>query len=106
MVGAAHSPVQPGTHRWLTWLLGAGIDRGDRRVMVDRFGMHRFDQTDVIGNGGGVWNDFTEPGTILSMLGKFKHRSYAGEGGLLGSHPGDALAIADTVGQFLTMVFP
>ena len=74
--------------------------------MVDRFSMHRFDQTDIIGNGGGVGNDFAEPGPILSMLSKFKHRSYTGEGGLFGSHPGDTLAITDTVGQFLTMVFP
>ena len=87
-------------------MLGTGVDRSDGGVMVDRFGVHRFDQTDIIGNGGGVGNNFTEPSAILSMLGKFKHWSYAGEGGLLGSHPGDTLAITDTVGQFLAVVFP
>ena len=58
LVWAAHSPVQPGTHHlpgcWEPVLVG------DSGVMVNRFGMHRFDQTDIIGNGGGVGNDFAE----------------------------------------------
>ena len=105
MVGAAHSPVQPRTHRRFAGLLRAGVNCSDRRVVVDRLSVHGFDQANIIRNRGGVRDEFTEPASMLPMLGKFKHWGHAGEGGLFGSHPGDSLTIADTVGQFLPVVF-
>ena len=86
-------------------MLRTGVDRSDGGVVVDRLRMHRFDQADIIGNGGGVGNDLAKPGAVLPMLAEFEHRSHAGERRLFGSHPGDALAVADAVGQFLPVVF-
>jgi len=45
---------QPGADAGTSGNLGAGLEKGDSRVMVDRFGMHRLDKAEFIHNLGCV----------------------------------------------------
>ena len=41
----------PGSHTGVAQLLSTGVDERNRRVVIDRFWIERFDDRDLIGNG-------------------------------------------------------
>jgi len=73
---------QPGTERGLAILLVTGVAKLIRGLMVDRFGIHRFDDRDVIRHLGGVREEFGNPGAGFAVLFEFEDRGGKGEFGL------------------------
>jgi hypothetical protein len=63
LVLAAETVAQPRAHTRTAWLLKAGLDERDRRVMVDRFGVHRLDDGDLVDNLRGVGQELADPRT-------------------------------------------
>ena len=76
-----------------------GLKEGDGRVMVDGLGVHRFDDAEIVGDLGCVWEEFAEPGSALAVLGELENRGGNRKRFLAGGHSGDPLAHADRVGK-------
>ena len=71
--------------------------------MINRLGIHRFDEANIVGHLGGVGQRGTEGGSAFAVV-------IEGEGGpgerqtrLIGGHAGEALALPDRVGEFLAV---
>ena len=71
------------------------LKEGDSGVMIDGFGMHRFDEAEIIGNLGSVRQQFTNPCSALSMLFEFKFGAGDGKAFLAGGHTGEPLCFFD-----------
>ena len=59
--------------------------------MVDRLGVHRFDDADVVGDGLHVRQQVADPGAVLAAAAAGPHRGDDGELRLAGGHAGEAL---------------
>ena len=105
MVQAADAVAQPGSQARPAGLLVTRLNVGDRRVVVDCFGVERLDNGDVIDDGGDVRQELADPGAALAVLVELEHWRHAGERLLSGRHPGDALSHAYGTGQLLAVVF-
>jgi len=82
-------------------LLGARVDIGNGRVMVDGPCVHRANDRDLIGNAGGVRQKIgIHLGSSFANLLEVEHRSDTGKGRLAAGHASDALAIANRIGKF------
>ena len=77
LVLAAQSITEPRAHAWPAGLLEAGLDERDRRVVIDRLGVHRLDDGDVVDDLRGVREKLADPGAGLAVLGerelRFRH---------------------------------
>ena len=100
-VGAAEAVGEPGAEGGLARDHVARVREHVRRLVVDRFGVHRPDDCDVVDHLGGVRQDLGDPGARLAVLLEGVGRRRHGEAFLPGGHAGDALPIADRVGQVL-----
>ena len=69
---AAQAVGQPGAHARPARQLGAGLEEGDGRVVVDRLGVHRLDEAQIVGHAGGVRQQFADPGAALAVPGEAK----------------------------------
>ena len=105
-VVATEPVAKPRAHARFSGLLLAGVDEGDGRVVVDGLGVHRFDDGDVIDDAGGVREEFADPSAVLTVSFELEHRRDAGERFLLAGHPGEALPLADALGQLRAVEFP
>ena len=104
-VFAAETIAQPRAQAGAPRLLAAGLQEGNGRIVVDGFGVHRFDESDVIDDGGRLREQFAEPRPRLTMLLKIEDRRGAGERLLPGGHAGDTLPHADRIGEFGAVQF-
>ena len=86
-------------------LLRAGVDEGDAGIVVDRLGVHRADDADLVGDLRGVRQQVADPLAALAALFERGEAFADGEIFLAGGHAGDALALADGVGQILAVDF-
>lgn len=71
--------------------------------MIDRFGMHRFNDGDVIGDFARVREQLAQPRSRLAMLRKLELGCGDWESRLSSSHPGNALSHTNGTGQFFAM---
>ena len=71
--------------------------------MIDGFSVQGSDETKIIGDLGGVGQDFADLHATLPMFGKFESRPSQWETGLIGRHAGEALTLAHRVGQFFSV---
>src|SRR4029078_13150368 len=81
-----------------------GLDERDRRVVIDRIGVHRLDDGDVVDDFCRVRQQLADPGACLTVLrelvDRLRHRQRRLPHGL-----GDALALADGVGNLRALEF-
>ena len=78
----------------------SGLHQGDGGIVVDGFGVHRFDHADIIDDFREVRQGIADPGPTLAML--LKTELIGGSDGerlLAGSHAGQALIAANGIGK-------
>jgi hypothetical protein len=85
--------------------LPAGLEKGDRRVVVERVGVHGTHQANFVGDGAGVDEQFAELGPGVSAGKKAERGGLQGEPRLLRHHAGDPLAVSDGIGQVFIEAF-
>ena len=76
-----------------------GLEERDRRVVIDRLGVHRLDEAELVGDLRRVRQQLADPGAGLAVLRELEHRRRDRETGLRRGHAGEPLAHADRVGQ-------
>ncbi len=84
--------------------LVARLHVGDRRLVVDRLGVHAADEAHVVDHLGRVRQQLADPHPALAVLGEFVFRRGDRKAGLLGGHPGKPLTHSHTVGQVLVEI--
>ena len=67
--------------------------------MVDRLGVHRFNETEIVCNLRGMWEQLADPGTTLAVLCKLKLRGRDGKVGLAARHACQTLSLANGIWQ-------
>ena len=97
IVHPAEAVISPRAHTRAAGQLAAGLEEGDRRVVVDRLGVHGAHDADLVGDAADVRKEFADLGAGLAVTGEFETARLAGEAGLRGHHARDALAAADGV---------
>ncbi len=70
---------KPRAHRRPAGDLRAGLEERDRRIVVDRFGAHRFDEADVVDDPAVMGQQLAEPCAGLAVLGEFEDASRRAE---------------------------
>ena len=68
LAGGAEAVGQPRAHRRPARLLAAGQEEGDGRGVVDRLGVHRLDEAEVVHDLRGVRQEVADPGAGLAVL--------------------------------------
>ncbi len=68
LVHAAQSVRQPGTGTGPTRQLATGLDVGDRRIVVDRFGVDRFDHGQIVDDTCSVRKQLADPNALLCRV--------------------------------------
>ena len=92
-VGAAETVVHPRAHARAARQLAAGLKERDRRIVIDRFGMHRADQADVVDNRRRMRHQFAQGNPALPMSLERVLRGHGLKARLMGDHPGHALPL-------------
>ena len=92
---------EPSTHAGSTGELRTGLHECYPRTMVDRFGVHGIHDAHVVRDFRGVGKKLADPLPALSVLGKLEGRTDEWQACLISRHSGQALSLADGVGQFL-----
>ena len=79
-----------------------GADIGDRRIVVDRFGVDGFDQRDVVDHLRRVGQQFADPRPVLAVLLELVFRRRDGKSRLARSHRGQTLPLRIDSGRSLS----
>ena len=103
-VHAAQTIGSPGTHRGPTGHLVAGAEERNAGVVVDRFRVHRADDTELIGQAAGMAHDVAVFDAALPVPLEINERARQRERGLVPAHAGQTLSLADRVGQWLQVL--
>ena len=103
LVQAAEAVAHPGAEAGLARDLVAGLDVGNRRLMVDRLGVHRADDAHVVGHFGSPGQHFRDRLARLAVAGELVFARRDREAGLAAGHGGQPLAVADRVGQIFVV---
>ena len=103
-IHAAQTIRSPGTHRGPAGHLVAGAEEGDAGVVVDRFRVHRADDTEFIGQAAGMAHDVAVFDAALAVPLEIHERARQRERGLVPAHAGQTLSLADRVGQWLQVL--
>ena len=106
VVHASEAVAHPRAEARAAGLLGAGLEEGDARLVVDRRGVHRADEAHVLRDAAGVGQEFRQPEAVLVVLEAVEAelRRRDGEARLPARHRREALAVPDRVGQVLVEV--
>ena len=97
---------QPRPQRGSSGLLRAGLDEGDRRVVIDRLGVHRTDETDPVDLAGGMGEQFADPSPVAASLDKAELWGDDRKTRLPARHASETLPLPDRVGELLTVKLP
>ena len=95
----AEAVAEPGTERRPPRLLRAGLEKRDRGVVVDRLGVHRPHETELVDDPAGVRQEFADQRARFTARLEAILRRDHGEALLAARHPREPLAIADRIGQ-------
>ena len=79
--------------------LESGLEKRHRRIVIDRFGLQGLDDADVVGDLGGVRQQFAEPRAALAVLRELEDRRRGRKFRLIRRHAGEPLAHADGIRQ-------
>ena len=99
VVEAAEAVVGPGAHAGATGELAAALEKGDGGVVVDRLGVQRTDDANLVGDAARVREEIADDGAAFAAGFEGPLAGLDGEAGLRSDHAGDALAAADRVGE-------
>ena len=105
LVCAAQAIGEPGAHARSTGQLRAGLQKRDRRVVVDRFGEARLHEAKIVGHLGGVRQQLTECRRRLAVLVELEDRPRQRQNRLVARHAGEALPLANALRQILAVLF-
>ncbi len=95
LVLAAQAVAQPAADARPARELSAGLEKRDRRIVIDRLGVHRLDEAKVVGHGSGVRQQFADRGPAVAVTGEPELRRGDGEAVLPRGHAGEPLPVAD-----------
>ena len=101
LVQRAQSVTQPGPQAGAARQLVAGADVGDRRIMVDRFGVQALDDREIVDHLGRVRQQLADPGAVAAVLLELVFRRGDGKPLLAGGHRRQPLALPHRFGQVL-----
>ena len=99
LIFTTQSVRQPGADAGPARELGTSLEEGDGGVVIDRLGMHRLDEAQVVHDLGRVRQEFADPCPALAVPGELERGRGRGEAGLSGGHAGQALTHANRVRQ-------
>ncbi len=91
----------PGAQARFAGDLVARLHVRDRRLMVDRVGVHAADEAHVVDHLGRVRQQFADPHPALAVLSEFVFRRGDRKPGLARGHAGEPLAVANRIRQIL-----
>ena len=97
----SQSIANPRTDARSTGKLGACLAEGDRRVVVDRFGVHRSDLAPVVCKASHLGHEFAEPHAGFAVLCELEHRRSDWKFALTGGHGREPLSLANRFGKIL-----
>lgn len=98
-VGGAEAVGKPRADRRAAGKHVAGGELEDGGLVIDRIGVERLDQTDVVHEFGSVRQEIGDPRAGFSVLAEFGKARRDRETGLAGGHAGERLATAHRLGQ-------
>ena len=92
--------AEPSTQTGSSRHLAAGLNVGNRRIVIDRLGVGRMNDTQFLGNGRSVGKQLTDPEpTVIVFMssegilaGRQRKTAF-----LIGGHPGNALSTSDMI---------
>ena len=103
LVVAAEPVVNPRAHARPAGDLRAGLEEGDRGVVVDRLGEHRADDAELVDDLGGVRQEIADPGAVRPVLAEPELRTGERQRRLIAGHAGQPLALPHRVRQLLAV---
>ena len=98
-VRAAESIAEPGAHAGAAGELGAGLEKRDGRVVVDRFGVHRSDETQLVHHLCCPGQQLAYPRAALAVLPEFEKGTGHRQRRLKTRHAGEPLSHAHLGGK-------
>ena len=99
----AQGQGHPGADRGAAGELGARLDEGDRRVVVDGLRGEAAHDAEPVREPRGVGQQLAELRSALAVALEGEGRAHQGQGGLVRGHGGQPLALADAGGQVLSL---
>ena len=102
-VRRSQAVTQPGSDRRPAGDRRARLEEGDRRVVVDRLGEGRADETDVVDHPGRLGQELADPAARRSMPRELEDRPGKRQGCLVARHARQPLAHPDRIGQVLAV---
>ena len=102
---AAQAVAGPGSHAGTTGELRAGLEERDRRIVVDRLGVHAPDEAELVHDARHVRDELAGPEPRLAVSFEAKLRCRQGQRRLLRRHAREPLPTSHAVGQLLAMEF-
>ncbi len=107
-VRAAEAVAHPRAEGRAAGLLAAGLEECDTGLVVDGLGVHRAHEAELARDTPGMRHQLADPGAVLlvRIAAEAEHRRRDGEAVLPAGHAGQALPLADRVGQVLVEAAP
>jgi hypothetical protein len=105
VVGAPQAVADPRAHARPPRLLASGLDEGDRRIVVDRLGVQRVDEAQLVHDLRGVRHQLADRRAALAVPVEFEERGSEWLAFLLRGHRRQPLPHADGVGDFVAVPF-
>ena len=99
MVQRSQSVAEPGSQRGATRNLIAGTDIGNGRIVIDRFGVHGADNSQIIDHAGCLGQQLADPGTRMAVSQKLENRRRDGKPRLIRRHCRNPLALPNGIGE-------
>jgi len=99
LVDLAQTVVGPRAHAGAAGQLAAALEKRDGGIVVDRLGVHRADDANLVCDAARVREEIADDGAAFAAGFEVPLARLHRETGLRGDHAGDALAAADGVGE-------
>ena len=93
LVERAEPVGEPGAHRGFAVLHRARVDELVGRLVIDRVGLHRPDEAEVVGHLRDVRQELAEPHATLPVLRELERRRREGKRRLVRRHPSESLTL-------------
>ena len=100
----APQPVtQPRPHRRPAADLRSCLHEDNCRLVIDRLGVHGFDEAQLVDDAGGIRKQVAHPCAAFAVLLERRERLYQGKCGLVGDHARISLRATDRIRYFSSM---
>ncbi len=100
LVGTAEAVAEPRAHARPSKLLRSRVDVGDRRIVIDRFGVHRADDRHLVDDRRGVRQQLgVDPSAPLAIASNLNIGATQGNVDLAAGHARSVVGLANRFGQ-------